>query len=86
VQADEHIKVEALFQKVLYSFIHQYFNKFSMVFWDNQWFGRNQICLKLKLETLQFMPGINNLNLKIICIFVLFSSGKNSANKASSQF
>jgi hypothetical protein len=27
----------------------------------------------LKLETLQFMPGIKNLNLKIICIFVLFS-------------
>jgi hypothetical protein len=44
-----------------------------MVFGDNQWFGLNQIYLKLKLETLQFMPGIKNLNLKIICIFVLFS-------------
>jgi hypothetical protein len=44
-----------------------------MVFGDNQWFGRNQIYLKLNLETLQFMPGIKNLNLRIICIFVLFS-------------
>jgi hypothetical protein len=25
---------------------------------DNQWFGRNQIYLKLKLETGQFMPSI----------------------------
>jgi hypothetical protein len=28
-----------------------------------QWFGRNQIYLKLKLGARQFMPGIKNLNL-----------------------
>jgi hypothetical protein len=62
-----------MFEIEKYSVSHQYLNKFSKVLWDNQWFGRNQIYLKLKLETLQFMPGIKNLNLKIICIFVLFS-------------
>jgi hypothetical protein len=55
----------------IYSVSHQYLNKFSNGFWDNQWFGRNQIYLKLKLETLQFMPGIKNLNLKIIILFFL---------------
>jgi hypothetical protein len=34
------------------------FEKVSYGFWDNQWFGRNQIYLKLKLGALQFMPGI----------------------------
>jgi hypothetical protein len=38
----------------------QYLKKFSKGFWDNHWFGRHQIYLKLKLETLQFMPGIKN--------------------------
>jgi hypothetical protein len=47
----------------MYSVTHQYLKKFSYGFWDNQWFGRNQICLKLKLGALQFMPGIKNLNL-----------------------
>jgi hypothetical protein len=42
---------------------NQYLKKFSYGFWDNQWFGRNQIYLKLKLGALQFMPGIKNLNL-----------------------
>jgi hypothetical protein len=46
-----------------YSVTHQYLKKFSYGFWDNQWFGRNQIYLKLKLGALQFMPGIKNLNL-----------------------
>jgi hypothetical protein len=53
-----------LFYKI-YSETHQYLNKFSYGFWDNQWFGRNQICLKLKLGALQFMPGIKNLNLNL---------------------
>jgi hypothetical protein len=47
----------------IYSATHQYLNKFSKVFGDNQWFGRNQIYLKLKLGATQFMPGIKNLNL-----------------------
>jgi hypothetical protein len=46
--------------KILYSVTHQYLKKFSYGFWDNQWFGRNQIYLKLKLGALQFMPGIKN--------------------------
>jgi hypothetical protein len=33
----------------IYSVSHQYLKKFSYGFWDNQWFGRNQIYLKLKL-------------------------------------
>jgi hypothetical protein len=45
----------------IYRGTHQYLNKFSNGFWDNQWFGRNQIYLKLKLETLQFMSSIKNL-------------------------
>jgi hypothetical protein len=45
---------------------HQYLNKFSKVFWDNQWFGRNQIYLKLKLETLQFMAGIKKWQKKFL--------------------
>jgi hypothetical protein len=47
----------------IYSVTNQYLKKFSYGFWDNQWFGRNQIYLKLKLGALQFMPGIKNLNL-----------------------
>jgi arylsulfatase A-like enzyme len=47
----------------IYSVSHQYLKKFSYGFWDNQWFGRNQICIKLKLGALQFMPGIKNWNL-----------------------
>jgi outer membrane protease len=46
-----------------YSVNFQYLNKFSCGFWDNQWFGRNQIYFKLKLEASEFMPGIKNLNL-----------------------
>jgi hypothetical protein len=38
------------------------FEKNSYGFWDNQWFGRNQIYLKLKLGARQFMPGIKNWN------------------------
>jgi hypothetical protein len=38
--------------------------------WDNWWFGRNQIYLKLKLGAPQFMPGIKNLNL--ICVKKFF--------------
>jgi hypothetical protein len=45
----------------IYSATHQYLDKFSKGFWDNQWFGRNQIYLKMKLETLQFMLGNNYL-------------------------
>jgi hypothetical protein len=37
--------------------------KFLYGFWDNQWFGRNQINLKLKLGAPHFMHGIKNLNL-----------------------
>jgi hypothetical protein len=47
----------------IYCVNHQYLKKFSYGFWDNQWFGRNQIYLKLKLGAMQFMPGIKNLNL-----------------------
>jgi hypothetical protein len=47
----------------MYCVNHQYLKKFSYDFWDNQWFGRNQIYLKLKLGAMQFMPGIKNLNL-----------------------
>jgi hypothetical protein len=50
----------------IYCVRHQYLKKFSYGFWDNQWFGRNQIYLKLKLGARQFMPGIKNL----ILIFV----------------
>jgi hypothetical protein len=49
----------------VYSVSHQYLKKFSYGFWDNQWFGWNQIYLKLKLGALQFMPGIKNLNLNL---------------------
>jgi hypothetical protein len=41
---------------------NQYLKKFSYGFWDNQWFGRNQIYLKLKLGAPQFMPSIKNLS------------------------
>jgi hypothetical protein len=34
----------------IYSVSHQYLKKFSYGFWDNQWFGRNQMYLKLKLK------------------------------------
>jgi hypothetical protein len=51
---------------VEYSVTHQYLKKFSYGFWDNQWFGRNQIYLKLKLGAPQFIPGIKNLNLNLI--------------------
>jgi hypothetical protein len=57
--------IEILMGLWVYSVNFQYLKKFSYGLWDNQWFGRNQIYLKLKLETLQFMPGIKNLNLKI---------------------
>jgi hypothetical protein len=46
---------------MVYSVTNQYLKKFSYGFWDNQWFGRNQIYLKLKLGALQFMAGIKNL-------------------------
>jgi hypothetical protein len=46
-----------------YSVTNQFLKKFSYGFWDNQWFGRNQRYLKLKLGAPQFMPGIKNLNL-----------------------
>jgi hypothetical protein len=55
-----------------YSVTNHYLKKFSYGFWDNQWFGRNQICLKLKLGALQFMPGIKNLNLIFFLIFFEF--------------
>jgi hypothetical protein len=47
----------------IYRVRNQYLKKFSYGFWENQWFGRNQIYLKLKLGAPQFMPGITNLNL-----------------------
>jgi hypothetical protein len=46
---------------IKYSVIDQYLKKFSYGFWDNRWFGRNQIYLKLKFGARQFMPGIKNL-------------------------
>jgi hypothetical protein len=49
--------------ELIYSVTHQYLKMFSYGFWGNQCFGRNQICLKLKLGALQFMPEIKNLNL-----------------------
>jgi hypothetical protein len=52
-----------LVKSVIYRVSNQYLKKFSYDFWDNQWFGRNQIYLKLKLGAPQFMPGIKNLNL-----------------------
>jgi hypothetical protein len=55
-----------------YSVTNHYLKKFSYGFWDNQWFGRNQICLKLKLGALQFMPGIKNLNLIFFLNFYEF--------------
>jgi hypothetical protein len=56
----------------IYSVTHQYLKNFSYGFWDNQWFGRNQIYLKLKLGALQFMPGIKNLNLIFFVDFCHF--------------
>jgi hypothetical protein len=58
--------------KILYSVTNQYLKKFSYGFWDNQWFGRNQIYLKLKLGALQFMPGIKNLILIFFDFFFEF--------------
>jgi hypothetical protein len=54
---------------ILYNVTHHYLKKFSYGFWDNQWFGRNQIYLKLKLGARQCMPGIKNLNLIFFLIF-----------------
>jgi hypothetical protein len=42
---------------------------FLMVSGTNSGFGRNQIYLKLKFETWEFMPGIKNMNMKFFCIF-----------------
>jgi hypothetical protein len=53
---------------------NQYLKKFSYGFWDNQWFGRNQIYLNLKLGALQFMPGIKNLNLIFFDFFFEFQT------------
>jgi hypothetical protein len=63
-----------------YSVTNQYLKKFSYGFWDNQWFGRNQIYLKLKLGALQFMPGIKNLNLIFLKCFLNFKT-KVATNK-----
>jgi hypothetical protein len=48
---------------------NQYLKKFSYGVWDNQWFARNQIYLKLKLGAPQFMPTIKNLNLNFLLNF-----------------
>jgi hypothetical protein len=64
--------LEYLFEYCIYSVTHQYLKKFSYSFWDNQWFGRNQIYLKLKLGARQFMPGIKNLNLIFFDFFLNF--------------
>jgi hypothetical protein len=42
-------------------------------------FGRNQIYLKLKLETLQFMPG--NKNLKVLKIIFVREHGVHAGPK-----
>jgi hypothetical protein len=42
----------------VYRVTHQYLKKFSYGFWDNQWFGRNQIYLKLKLVNLCLVSRI----------------------------
>jgi hypothetical protein len=55
--------------------------KNSYGFWDNQWFGRNQIYLKLKLGALQFMRGIKNLNLNFFLNFFWISNEKTSIKK-----
>jgi hypothetical protein len=55
-----------MYMQGLYRVRNQYLKKFSYGFWENQWFGLNQIYLKLKLGAPQFMPGIKNL----ILIFV----------------
>jgi hypothetical protein len=70
-------KVGVISDKVsIYCVTHHYLKKFSYGFWDNQWFGRNQIYLKLKLGAMQFMPGIKNLNLKFFDIFLNFKRKK----------
>jgi hypothetical protein len=61
---------------ILYSVTNQYLKKFSYGFWDNQWFGRNQIYLKLKLGATQFMPGIKNLNMIFFWFFFEFQTKK----------
>jgi hypothetical protein len=63
--------------KVTYCVTHQYLKKFSYGFWDNQWFGRNQIYLKLKLGARQFIPGIKNFNFNFnLIIFLNFKQKK----------
>jgi hypothetical protein len=57
-----------------YKFSNQHMKKKSYDFWDNQWFGRNQIYIKLKLVAPQFMPGIKNLNLIFVYIFFEFQT------------
>jgi hypothetical protein len=59
--------------QLLYSVTHQHLNKFSSVFWDNQWFSRNQIYLKLKLE--------KNLNLNLKFCLNLFLNFKEKWQK-----
>jgi catenin alpha len=67
-------KVKSSLNLQIYSVTKQYLKKFSYGFWDNQWFDRNQIYLKLKLGALQFMPGISNLNLIFLGIFFEFQT------------
>jgi hypothetical protein len=73
-----HFKMIKCLKLNIYRVTHQYLKKFSYGFWDNQWFGRNQIYLKLKLGACQCMPSIKNLNLNFFLIFFLISNEKNS--------
>jgi hypothetical protein len=57
-----------------YCVSNHYLKKFSYGFWDNQWFGWNQIYLKLKLGAPQFMPCIKNWNLIFVGFFFKFQT------------